>query len=66
MTKTQRQEGGADRRRSPRPERKISVRAVRRDPADYRKLARALVAIAEAEAAAQQHTETTMIPKEVA
>ena len=34
-------------------ERRISVRAVRRDPPDYRKLARALIAIAQAEAEAE-------------
>lgn len=43
-----------NRRRQPRrSERHISVRGVRRDPPDLRKLSRALLAIAQAEAEAQ-------------
>ena len=38
---------------APKPERHISVRGVRRDPPDYRKLARALIAIAQAEVEAE-------------
>lgn len=61
------QHGWGDGRRSSRPERRISVRSLRREPADYRKLARALIAIAEAEAAAQQAADTSQpSPKEVA
>ncbi|MCU1392044.1 MAG: hypothetical protein JWM34_472 [Ilumatobacteraceae bacterium] len=63
MTKTNHQKGGGQ--TPPRPQRNISVRAVRRQPADYRKLARALIAIAEAEAAAQQQA-VTPPSKEVA
>lgn len=36
-----------------RPERRISVRAVRRDPPDLKKLSRALIALAMAEAQAE-------------
>ena len=65
MTKTHHHRGGSERQPSPRPQRKISVRAVRKRPADYRKLARALIAIAEAEAAAHQQT-AAIPPKEAA
>ena len=42
------------RRRQPRrSERRISVRGIRRDPPDLRKLSRALLAIAQAEAEAE-------------
>lgn len=48
------------RRRQPRrSERRISVRGVRRDPPDLRKLSRALLAIAQAEAEAQAQAERT-------
>jgi len=47
----------------PRGERRISVRAVRRDPPDLKKLSQALIALAiaqaEAEAQAQAESETT-------
>jgi hypothetical protein len=50
--------GQNNRSRSVRPrERHISVRSVRRDPPDLRKLSRALLAIALAEAEAQAQTE---------
>jgi len=47
-----------------RPERRISVRSVRRDPPDYRKLARALIELAQlqAEAAAQADDEARKRP----
>jgi hypothetical protein len=47
--------------RGPGKQRNISVRAVRRDPPDLRKLSRALIqlAIAEAEAEAEQTAECT-------
>jgi hypothetical protein len=49
----------AKRKRGGRPERRISVRAVRRDPPDIKKLSQALIAlaIAEAEKQAQQQRE---------
>lgn len=49
-------------------QRNISVRAVRRDPPDLRKLSRALIelAMAEAEAEAQQAAEETTPPDESA
>jgi hypothetical protein len=53
--------------RGPGKQRNISVRAVRRDPPDLRKLSRALIqlAIAEAEAQTQQTAEpTTDTPSE--
>ena len=40
-------------------ERRISVRTVRRDPPDLRKLSRALLALAQAEAEAQAQTALT-------
>jgi hypothetical protein len=49
-----------------RPERRISVRAVRRDPPDLKKLSRALIdlAIAQAEAEAQaEHEQPNDEPK---
>lgn len=53
------------RRRQPRrSERRISVRAVRRDPIDLRKLSRALLAIAQAEAEAQIAHEREDVEKE--
>jgi hypothetical protein len=39
------------------PERRISVRAVRRDPPDLRKLSRALIALAAAQAEADAQAE---------
>ncbi len=50
MTKQRTPRGRADR---PGRGRRISVRSVRRSPADYQKLARAIIAIVEAEAAAE-------------
>lgn len=41
---------------APKPDRRITVRGVRREPMDYRKLARALIAIAQAETEAQATT----------
>jgi hypothetical protein len=40
-------------------ERRISVRTVRRDPPDLRKLSRALIALAQADAEAQAQAEHT-------
>jgi hypothetical protein len=53
--------GGRKRQQSKRArERRISVRAVRRENVDANKLARALIALAQAEAAAQaEHTKAT-------
>ena len=50
MTRQQSPRGRAN---AGRPRRSISVRSVRRDPADYRKVARALIALVEAQAAAE-------------
>jgi hypothetical protein len=51
--------GKQNRKRSSRArERRISVRAVRRENIDLRKLGRALLAIAQAEAAAQADAQT--------
>lgn len=47
-------------------ERHVSVRAIRRDTVDARKLARALLALAQAESAAQADHEANSAPKEVA
>ncbi|HEX8080084.1 MAG TPA: hypothetical protein VF557_07740 [Jatrophihabitans sp.] len=44
-------------RRGPGRQRNISVRAVRRDPPDLRKLSRALISLATAEAAAEAAAE---------
>ena len=44
-------------RRGPGRQRNISVRAVRRDPPDLRKLSRALITLAMAEAAAEAQTD---------
>lgn len=43
-----------NRRQPRRSERRISVRAVRRDPIDFRKLSRALLALAQAEVEAEE------------
>ncbi len=43
-------------------ERRISVRAIRRDPPDLRKLSRALIELAMAEAAAQAETQNDDAP----
>jgi hypothetical protein len=51
--------GGRKRQQSKRTrERRVSVRAVRRENVDVHKLARALIALAQAEAAAQAEHET--------
>jgi len=42
--------------------RQISVRSVRRSPMDYRKLARALIALVEAQAAQQDEQPQTSSP----
>jgi hypothetical protein len=44
-------------RNSRKPERRISVRAVRRDPPDLKKFSQALIALAMAEAEAQADAE---------
>jgi hypothetical protein len=46
--KDQRRRGHA-----PKPERRVTVRGVRREPMDYRKMARALIALAQAEVDAE-------------
>ncbi|MFH5232450.1 hypothetical protein [Antrihabitans spumae] len=50
MSKTGRPNQRRGTRGNPRPARRITVRAVRRDPPDLRKLSRAVIAIAMAEA----------------
>lgn len=46
-----------DHQRRPKPERRFSVRGVRRDPPDLRKLGKALIALAQAEAEAAAQAE---------
>lgn len=46
-----------NRRGSKQPERRISVRAVRRDPPDLKKLSQALIALAMAQAEAEAQAE---------
>ncbi|MBB4853381.1 hypothetical protein HNP40_000747 [Mycobacteroides chelonae] len=55
MSKTGRTNHRRGTRGTPKPERQITVRSVRRDPPDLRKLSRAVIAMAlrEAEAAAE-------------
>lgn len=55
--------GGRERQQSRRTrERHVSVRAVRRENVDVHKLARALIALAQAEAAAQAEHEAKASP----
>jgi len=57
--------GGRKRQQSKRTrERHVSVRAIRRENVDVHKLARALIALAQAEAAAQADHETKAFPVE--
>ncbi|MFH5207863.1 hypothetical protein ACHIPZ_06495 [Antrihabitans sp. NCIMB 15449] len=58
MSKTGRPNQRRGTRGNPRPERRITVRAVRRDPPDLRKLSRAVIAIAMAEAEAEAQAAT--------
>lgn len=64
MSKTGRPNQRRGTRRNPRPERHITVRSVRRDPPDLRKLSRAVIALAmaDAEAEANNAAEKTGAP----
>lgn len=61
MSKTGRTNYRRGSRGTPKPERQITVRSVRRDPPDLRKLSRAVIAMAlrDAEAEARQALNTT-------
>ncbi|SDI90008.1 hypothetical protein SAMN05444157_0711 [Frankineae bacterium MT45] len=52
-------------RRGAGQQRNISVRAVRRDPVDLRKLSRALIQLALAEAEAETDTSTNTEPRDI-
>lgn len=57
-SKSKKQKGGH------RPDRRISVRAVRRDPPDLKKLSQALIALAMAEAEAEAQADHPQDPGE--
>ncbi|SHT79861.1 Uncharacterised protein [Mycobacteroides abscessus subsp. abscessus] len=60
MSKTGRPNYRRGSRGTPRPERQITVRSVRRDPPDLRKLSRAVIAMALADAEAQAEARDAM------
>lgn len=71
MSKTGRSNHRRRSRGTPKPERHITVRSIRRDPPDLRKLSRAVIAMAlrdaemkdEARAAMNGHSEESEIPR---